>query len=168
MSLCESGQLIQSVDVLVKAQFRRSCCAFCAFARICLSPCCSQFLTAVVLFTDDPHRLKRAIKTQVRSQLISLSFHAVAWLIKSLTFECLRILEHIEIGSHRKEFFRALSTTEPLVTALVSTTCIQCLCSLMRTRPGVTADCWWDVVVLPYACFRVLQRASVALVGVDR
>ena len=39
LSLCESGRLIQSVDVLVKAQSRRSCCAFGAPARICVSPC---------------------------------------------------------------------------------------------------------------------------------
>ena len=63
--------------MLVKLQSRRSCCAFCAPARICVSLCCSQFLLALVTCTDDPHRYKRAIKSQVRSQLISLSIHAV-------------------------------------------------------------------------------------------
>ena len=37
-SLCESNHWIQSVDVLVEAQSRRSCCAAVAPARICLSP----------------------------------------------------------------------------------------------------------------------------------
>ena len=81
--LCESGPLIQSVDVCVKAQSRRSCCAFlCTCAYVFVSLCCSQFPLALVTCTDDPHRLKRAIKTQVRSQLISLSIHAVASLNK--------------------------------------------------------------------------------------
>ena len=39
LSLCKSGRLMQSGFVLVKAQFRRSCCAFCAPTRIRLSPC---------------------------------------------------------------------------------------------------------------------------------
>ena len=90
--------------VLVKARSRCNCCAFCALARVCLfSLCCSQFPLALVTCTDDPHRLKRAIKTQVRSQLIALSVHAVASLNISLTFQCLRILEHIVIESTRKE-----------------------------------------------------------------
>ena len=54
---------------------------------------CSQFLRALVTCIDDPHRLTRAIKSPVRSQVISLSIHAVASLNKSLTFQCLRILE---------------------------------------------------------------------------
>ena len=58
---------------------------------------------ALVTCIDDPHRLKCATKTQVRSKHNSLSIHAVATLNKSLTFQCLRILEHIIIGSHRKE-----------------------------------------------------------------
>ena len=39
---------------------------------------------------------------QVRSQLISLSIHAVASLNKSLTFQCHRILKYIVIKSTRK------------------------------------------------------------------
>ena len=49
----------------------------------------------------DPHRLKCAIKTQVRSQLMSLSIHKVASLNKSLTCQCLRILEHVVIESNQ-------------------------------------------------------------------
>ena len=60
---------------------------FCALARVCLSLCCSHFLLALVTYTDDPHRLKRSIKSQVRSQHISLIIHAVVSLNKSLTFQ---------------------------------------------------------------------------------
>ena len=57
---------------------------------------------ALVTCIDDPHRLKCATKTQVRSQHISLSIHAVATLNKSLTFQCLRILERVDIESTHK------------------------------------------------------------------
>ena len=96
--------MIQSVDVLVKAQSRRSCCAFGAFARICLSPCVVlRFLLYV------PHALTIHIDSSVPSRLksdqssFSLSIHAVASLTKSLTSQYLEILEHIAIESTRKE-----------------------------------------------------------------
>ena len=102
MNLCESGQLIQSVEVLVTVptQLLRIL-RTCAYSSVSL--CCAQFPLALVTCTDDPHRLKRAIKNQVRSQLNSLSIHAVASLNKSLTFQCHRIQEHSIIGSHRNE-----------------------------------------------------------------
>ena len=103
LSLCDTSQLIQRVVVLVEAQSRRSCCAFCSPARICLSPCVVLSFFLHVTCTDDPHRHKCAIKTQVIPQLIPLSIHAVASLNKSLTWQCLRNLEHIVIGSHRKK-----------------------------------------------------------------
>ena len=93
--------------VLVEAQSRRSCCAFCALARICLSVCCSQFFFLQVTCTDDPHRLKCATKSQVIPQ--SLSVHAVASLNKSLTYQCLTNLERIVIGSHRKRILRLVA-----------------------------------------------------------
>ena len=58
-SLCESNHWIQSVDVLVEAQSRRSCCCTCA--HLFVSFCFSRLLLALVTCTDDPHRLKRAI-----------------------------------------------------------------------------------------------------------
>ena len=66
LSLYESGRWIQGFDVLGRAQSRRSCCALCAPARICVfSLSCSQFLLALVICTHDPHRLKGAIKSCV-------------------------------------------------------------------------------------------------------
>ena len=104
LSLCESGRLIQSVVMLVEAQSRRSCCAFCAPACICLSPCVVLNFFLHVTCTDDPHRLKCAIKSQVIPQLISLSIHAVASLNKSLTNQCTRnaldYLAHINLRNH--------------------------------------------------------------------
>ena len=109
LSLCELDRLIQSVVVFVEAQSRRSCCAFCAPARVCLSPCVVLSVFLHVTCTDDPHRLKCAIKSQVIpqliSQLISLSVHAVASLNKSLTYQCLRNLERIVTESQRKRKF---------------------------------------------------------------
>ena len=100
MRLCESGQLIQSVEALVKSTVPTHF----LHLRVCAClPVLFSVLLALVTCTDDPHRLKRAIKTHFRSQLISLSTHAVASMNKSLTSKCLRILEHIFIGSHRKE-----------------------------------------------------------------
>ena len=32
-------------------------------------------------------------------------------------------------------------------------------------KPEVTGDCWWDVVVSPHACFRLLPGASRASLG---
>ena len=86
-------------------QSRRSCCAFCALARICLSPCdVLSFLLRLSHAKTIHIDSTVPIKTQVRSQLISLSVHAaVASVNKSLTFQCLRILEHIVIESTRKE-----------------------------------------------------------------
>ena len=75
----------------------------CTFAHLFLSLCFSQFLLALVTWTDDPHRLKRAIKTHVRSHVISLSIHAVASLNTLLTSQCFRILEHILFGCHRTQ-----------------------------------------------------------------
>ena len=73
----------------------------CTCAHLFVFLCCSQFLLALVT-SDDPHRLKRAIKSQVRSQLISLSIPAVESLNKMLTSQCLRILEQIIFGSQRQ------------------------------------------------------------------
>ena len=74
----------------------------CTCAHLFVSQCCSQFLVSLVTCTDDPHRLKRAIEPQVRSQLISLSINAVASVNKLWTSQCLRILEQIIFGSQRK------------------------------------------------------------------
>ena len=77
MNLCESGRLTQSVDVLVKAWFRRTCCAFFVHLRaFVVSLCCSQFLLALVTWTDDPHRLSQ----------ITCHF---------IVHPCSRIVEHI-------------------------------------------------------------------------
>ena len=62
-SACESDRLIQSVVVLVEAQSRRSLLRIlCTCAYLFVSLCCSH-----VTCTDDPHRLKCAIKSQVIS-----------------------------------------------------------------------------------------------------
>ena len=63
----------------------------------------TQILIELVTYTDGSHQLKRAIKSQVRSQLISLSVNAVASLNKLLTFQCLKNLEHMVIGSHQRK-----------------------------------------------------------------
>ena len=65
--------------------------------RICLSSC--VVLSFFVTCTDDPHRLKRVLKSQVRSQLIYLS---IVELIVDVP-QCLRILELVISGSHRKQ-----------------------------------------------------------------
>ena len=86
--------------MVVKAQSRRSCCAFCAPARICLFFCdVLSFLLhlshAVAIHIDSsvPSRLKSDHGT------VSLSIHTDASLNKSLTFQCHRILEQIVLES---------------------------------------------------------------------
>ena len=96
-SVCFKLELV-SVVVLVESQSRRSCFAL----RVSSSLCVVLSFFLHVTCTDDPHRLKCAIKSQVRSQLIPVSIHAIASLNKLLTHQCLRNLEHIVIGSHRK------------------------------------------------------------------
>ena len=71
-------------------------------AFVCLPVCVLSFFFALVKGADDPHRLKRATKSQVRSQRNSLSIHAVASLNNLLSSQNLRFLEEIIIRSHRK------------------------------------------------------------------
>ena len=65
----------------------------CTCSYLFIFLCCSQFLLAFVTCTDDPHRLKRVLKSQVRSQLIYLS---IVELIVDVP-QCFRILEQVII-----------------------------------------------------------------------
>ena len=46
------------------------------------------------------------------------------------------------------------------MTTLVSTNLHPTFVLTHVDKPVVTGDCWWDVVVSPHACFRVLLGAS--------
>ena len=100
LSLCESGRLIQSVAVLVEAVSRRGCRTFCAPACICLSACVDLSFILQVTCTDDPHRLPSSLKSfHCPSHCPSIQSHRGTM----STYQCLRNLERIVIGSHRKK-----------------------------------------------------------------